>query len=430
MLFMMEIAEQTTWYKLDNAAKLYPAISSRRWMSIYRVSVKLYEPVDKDMLQRALDITMGRIGLFSCRLKAGLFWYYFEKNSNRATVEEDVINPCIHMQARKKGGHLFRVRVYDKRISLEVFHSIADGYGGVVFLKTLVAEYLKQKGYFIPAQRGVLDCSEQPSEEETEDAFLRYYNRKSVKSWKESRAYQISGTSEEGHTLYIINGLVSVQDIKQLAKKYQVSITEFLTAVYMYALYIVQCHENPLKIRPVKVSVPVNLRVFFNTKTLRNFSSYVNPEINANWGSYTFDEVLYVVHHFLRSELTKKNLTAKMSKNVKAEKNILVRILPLYLKNMAISAIFHMSGESRMTSALSNIGLMDMPEEMAAHIERFDAMLGPPRYNRINCAVCAFKGIMNICFSSTIKETDVEREFFTFLVRQGVHVKLETNRGR
>ncbi len=426
---MMENAEQEKWYKLDNAAKLYPAISNRRWMSIYRVSVKLYEPVDKDTLQRALDITMARIDLFSCRLKAGVFWYYFEKNSNRAMVEEDAVNPCIRIQDGKRGGHLFRVRVHDKRISLEVFHSISDGYGGIVFLKTLVAEYLKQKGYDIPARHGVLDCDELPDDAETEDAFLRYYNDKAVRPWKEERAYHVRGTKEKCHTLHVICGLVSVQDIKAAAKKYQVSVTEFLVAVYMFALFNVQKADDARRIRPVKVSIPVNLRAFFPTKTLRNFSSYVNPLINASWGDYLFEEVAQLVHHYLRCELTKKHLAARMSKNVKAEKNILVRMMPLFLKNLVISIIFHMSGESRMTSAMSNIGVMDMPEQMAAHVERFDAMLGAPRYYGINCAVCAFKGLMNICFTSTIKETLVEKEFFTFLVKMGIHVKLETNRG-
>ena len=425
----MEKTDQKNWYRLDNAAKLYPAISNRRWMSIYRVSVKLYEPVDKDTLQRALDITVGRIDLFSCRLKAGLFWYYFEKNSNRVIVEEDAVNPCIRIHDDKKSGHLFRVRVHDKRVSLEVFHSISDGYGGIVFLKTLVAEYLKQKGYDIPAGQGVLDCGEPPADMETEDSFLRYYNKEAVRPWKEERAYHIRGTKEKGHTLYVICGLVSVQDIKAAAKNLQVSVTEFLVAAYMFTLYNVQKKDDSRCIHPIKVSVPVNLRAFFPSATLRNFSSYVNPLINASWGDYSFEEVAQLVHHYLRYELTKKHLAARMSKNVKAEKNILVRMMPLFLKNLVISIIFYLTGESRMTSAMSNIGVMDMPEQMAAHVERFDAMLGAPRFNRVNCAVCAFKGVMNICFTSTTKEAQVEREFFTFLVRMGIHVKLETNRG-
>ena len=174
--------------------------------------------------------------------------------------------------------------------------------------------------------------------------------------------------------------------------------------------------------------MPVNLRPFFNSQTLRNFSSYVNPEINANWGKYSFEEVLHVVHHTLSSELTKKTLTAKLSKNVKAEKALYVRMMPLFLKNFAISFIYSLAGEKRMTSTISNVGIIQVPEEMDPFIERFDVMLGPLRFNKISCGVCSYKDILNICFTSTMEETHVEREFFTFLVKKGIHVKIETNR--
>jgi len=229
----MNISEHKKWYKLDNAAKLYPAIKSKRWTAVYRVSIKLYESVDKDLLQQALDMTTNRMGVFSCRLRAGLFWYYFEKNKKRAMVKDDAINPCIRLYTKDSDGYLFRVRMHERRISLEVFHSVSDGYGGVIFLKTLVAKYLELKGHDIPATHGILNCNEPPNEEETEDAFLRYYNKKAVRAWKERKAYQIKGEREEGHTLNIINGMVSLAEIKAAAKKHKVSLTEFLVSVFI-----------------------------------------------------------------------------------------------------------------------------------------------------------------------------------------------------
>ncbi len=420
--------EQKKWFRLDNAAKLYPAIKSRRWTAIYRVSINLKEPVDCELLQQALDLTVGRMEVFGCRLRAGLFWYYFEKNHKRALLSEDAVNPCIRLYTKDNNGYLFRVRTFERRVSLEVFHSVSDGFGGITFIKTLIAQYLRLLGYDIPYTHGILDCFAAPSPEETEDAFLRYYNKNAVRPWRETRAYRIRGTEESGHTLNVINGILSASQVKAKAKSLGVSVTEFLVAAYMYALYNVQKEERPKKILPIKVSVPVNLRAFFPTNTLRNFSSYVNPEINANWGDYTFEEVLHTVHHCLRSEFTKKTLLSKMSKNVKPEKNIFVRVTPLVLKNPLIHLIYRIAGESRITSTLSNVGVLDVPDEMAAHIDSFDVMLGPPRLNKINCTACTYKDALSVCFSSIIKETEVERAFFTFLVKSGLHVKIESNR--
>lgn len=420
--------EQKKWYRLDNAAKLYPAIRNRKWTAVYRVSVKLTETVDRDLLQRALDITVGRMEVFACRLRVGLFWYYFEKNRTPVKPMEDAVNPCIRLYTKDSGGYLFRLRTYDKRISLEVFHAVSDGVGGITFIKTLVAEYIRLKGFDVPYTHGILDCRHAPDPEETEDAFLRYYNKKAVRPWREGRAYRIPGTPEKDYTLNITRGLLSSGQVRAKAKSLNVSVTEYLVAAYMYALYTVQTRQNPKKRLPIKVSVPVNLRAFFKTNTLRNFSSYVNPEINAAWGEYTFEEVLHIVHHTLRLEFTAKTLASKMSKNVKSEKNFFVRIIPLFLKNRIINVIFSIAGETRMTSTLSNVGVIDLPEEMASHVERFDVMLGAPRLNRVNCAVCSYRDILSVCFSSTIKETEVERAFFTFLVRQGLHVTIESNR--
>ncbi|MBT7122675.1 MAG: hypothetical protein HN948_06665, partial [Clostridia bacterium] len=190
----------------------------------------------------------------------------------------------------------------------------------------------------------------------------------------------------------------------------------------------IQLSEHPRKILPISVSVPVNLRAYFDSKTLRNFSSYINPEIDANLGEYTFEEILYVVHHDMRRGLTKKALTSKVSKNVKAEKNILIRMLPLFLKNFFISFVYSLAGEKRMSSVVTNLGIIDVPEQMASHIDRFDFMLGAPRHKKIGCAVCSFGDKLSICFSSTLEEAHVEKAFFTFLVKKGVHVKLESNR--
>jgi hypothetical protein len=421
-------AEQKDWYRLDNAAKLYPAIKSRKWTAVYRISVKLRETVDGRLLQQALDSAVERMDVFACRLRAGLFWYYFEKNPMRAKITEDAVNPCIRLYTKDQQGYLFRVRAHECRVSLEVFHSVSDGFGGITFMKTLVAEYLRLKGCSIPFTHGVLNCREKPDKEETEDAFLRYYNKNAVRPWRETKAYRIPGTAEEGHTLNIIKGIMSVGEVKSASKEYGVSITDFLVAVYVYALYIIQKQENPRILLPIKVSVPVNLRAFFETKTMRNFSSYVNTEINPAWGDYTFEEILHTVHHNLRSEFTKKTLASKMSKNVKPEKNIFVRITPLVIKNPIIYLIYRLAGESRMTSTLSNVGLIEMPEEMAEHIESFDVLIGAPRLNKINCAACSIRDTLSICFTSVIKETEVEKAFFTFLVKAGIHVKIESNR--
>jgi hypothetical protein len=413
------------WYRLDNAAKIYPAIRNRKWASVFRLSVVLRENVRPDLLQRALDTTLKRIPGFAVKMKAGLFWYFFERNSEKPMVQQDVANPCMRMFGSGNGNYLFRVRWFGRRIALEMFHSVTDGYGGLTFLKTLTAEYLKLCGHDIPAAHGVLDCSEAPRPEEMEDNFAKYAKFRVVRSRKESRAYRLPGTELPPYNIRLVTGLIPLDRILAEARRRGVSLTEYLAGAYIYVLYNIQkaCGGK----HPVKVSVPVNMRRFYDSTTLRNFSSYINPGIDPRYGDYTLDEVISLTHHYLRYEITEKHLNARVAKNVKSERNFATRMLPLFAKNFALSMVFRFVGESRFTSTMSNLGPVDVPDEMKPHIEYFEAQLGPSLYNKVNFAVTSYGGTLCVSFTSKIVEPYVEREFFSFLVRQGISVKVFSN---
>ncbi len=82
-----------------------------------------------------------------------------------------------------------------------------------------------------------------------------------------------------------------------------------------------------------------------------------------------------------------------------------------------------------MTTTLSNLGVIKLPEAMAGFVNRFDFILGAPRTNMLNCAVCSFNGQMTVSFMRIIEETDIERFFFRFLAQRGLPVVIESNYG-
>ena len=122
------------WFKLDNAAKLYPAVATGRWSSIFRLSAELTETVEPRRLQEAAEHTMRRFPSFQVRLKKGFFWYYLEEIKTPITVREDTGHPCLRFSRREENGFLLRVLYYKKRISVEFFHVLSDGTGGLIFL--------------------------------------------------------------------------------------------------------------------------------------------------------------------------------------------------------------------------------------------------------------------------------------------------------
>ncbi len=417
------------WLKLDNAAKIYPAAMSRGWTALFRVSAELTESIDPEVLERAQVAVLKRMPSFAVRLRKGFFWYYLEKLEGIPNVQEDVANPCVRMDLRKNGGFMFRVRHYDCRIAVEFFHVLTDGTGGITFLKTLVAEYIRLKyGDRITPEKGVLDCGETPMMDELEDSFMKYC-RPASRSRKEDAAYHISGTPEEKHYMNIITGLMLGSDVKDVAHSLGATVTEFLTAVLMLAFQTVQRTEVSRRKRrqPIKVCVPVNLRKYYRNNTLRNFSSYINPSIMPEYGEYTLKEAILFVKGFMAIEGSEKMINVRMSTNVHTERNIFLRVVPLFIKNPLMKILYNINGDRTSSTTLSNLGVVDIPVEMAERVTRFDFMLGPLKTNTVTCACATYRENLVINFTRTIQEPMIEREFFRTLVKLGINVTIESN---
>ena len=91
-----------------------------------------------------------------------------------------------------------------------------------------------------------------------------------------------------------------------------------------------------LKLYPVRIALPVNLRRFFPSKTLRNFISMVYPSIDPRLGNYTFEEIVSQVHNFMRYYINEKFLRGDITTNASTTRNPFIRIVPLFLKDIVV----------------------------------------------------------------------------------------------
>ncbi len=423
----MSARRKQQWFKLDNAGKLYPAIATSRWSSIFRVSAVLKEPVAPDALQSALDRVLPRFPSMAVCMRRGIFWYYLEANDRPLRVAPDTGHPCLRFRWKENNGYLLRVLYYQRRISVEFFHSLTDGSGGFVFLKTLTAEYLRLKGARILPGEGVLDVKRKPSPGEIEDAFQRVPLPKVKLSRRDSPAYRLPGELEPPHTLHVIAALMPFDKVNEQCKRLGATVTEYLAAAILFSAYQIQRREGKRKIRPIRVSVPINLRNLFQTETLRNFSSFVNVEIDPRLGDYTFEEVVRDTHNFMRYALNPKLLFAGVATNVASEKNLFLRLCPLPLKNLVINTVFRHVGERTMTATLTSIGRMSAPKAMLPHIDRFEIMLGASATPCCNCALVSTGDTVLLMFTRNQREPELSRHMLRFLVEQGIPVTVESN---
>ena len=419
----------TRWVRLDNAAKIYPAARRKNWSNIFRQSVTLFEDVDTDVLKSALDVTVKRFPSIAARLRKGVFWYYLQQVDSAPEIREEYSYPLAYMSKEEMRKCAFRVIVFHNRVAVEFFHSLTDGTGALIFLKNLVAEYIEQKHNIrIPYENGIVNRRDLPAEEELEDCFPK--NAGTVPaSRKDTNAWRLYGEPQRDGFLNLTCFSRPVKEALDMAHRYDATLTVFMSAVMMQALVNLQKEKNPNRKRHkrIKLMIPVNLRKLFPSSTLRNFAMYVVPELDPRLGEYTLDEICGVITHKIGTEFTAKHMSSVIATNVNDEKNPLVRLIPLPIKNMVMKAVFDSVGEKKSCLSLSNIGQVKVPEIMEKYIKRFDFILGVQATAPYNCGMLSFGDTIYMNFIRNIHEAELERHFFAVLQELGLCVTVQSN---
>lgn len=414
------------WYRLDNAAKVFPAIASKRGPNIFRLSMTLKETIDKRLLQEALEMTIIRFPTFKVKMRRGLFWYYFDENNNTPFVKEESPYICNYLNPKNNNSFLFTVSYYDRRITLEIFHSITDGYGGLEFLKALVYQYLLLKGNHITNTGEIISNEMEVLAEEAQDSFKDNYDPNVKINRKEKKSFRIKGTEYLEHWTGNIEANINLDSIKAVCKERGCTITEYITACFLNAIYVTSIRYKPKQL-PVRIFVPVNLRKHFPSRTLRNFSLYIRTDMKFDRDDITFDEILAETTKTFKEELVMEKLHGRLVSNVKFERNFLLRITPLILKKIAIRIGYYVLAASANTASFSNLGVVELPKEMIPFVDKVVFTIGASHNNPINISAISFKNNLVLDISSTIKERKIQRELLLQMVKDGVDMVIETN---
>lgn len=414
------------WMRLDNAALIFPAIRSSRWANTFRLSVSLSEEVDPALLEQAVADLMPRFPSLYTRLGRGLFWYFLEQVKAAPKVQPEYAFPLTHMSASEQRRCCFRVLYYENRIAAEFFHVLTDGSGGLIYLKTLTARYLELKyGINVSIEKGVLDYKAIPSEAELEDAFQKVSGAYPM-SRREDTAYRLKGRMDASGRMHIITGLIKTEDLRQAARSRGTTVTGFLSAVMAQTIMEIQaCHVKTARQKPVKITVPVNLREIFHRETLRNFSLVLNVGADPKLKDYSCEDLCREYNHQIALESAPEKMAARVAANVLPQRSLAIRLAPLPLKNIIMRSIYRSIGERKGCINISNLGRVEVPEEMKDYVERFDFIIGVQISYPNNCSVASYGETTYINMIRNIRESELERRFFTRLVRMGIPVMIE-----
>lgn len=414
------------WYKLDNAAKIFPAVSSVKDTNVFRLGVRLTEDIIPEILQSALEQTLERFPAFRVKLKRGVFWYFFEFNENKPIVFKDDDCPCALIVAENLNDYLFKTSYFQNRIYIDVFHSLSDGGGAIEFLKTLTLCYLKMCGHDVETGGLVKNPYSKSSLSEHENSYVKYYDKHDKKVDMPPKAYKMTGTQYE-YGFSVINAHTSASEFLTLAKSKNCTITQYIVTTLLLAIYNIDFKGNPHNFDlPIQVLVPVNLRKMFPSETLRNFSSIVHGALKKG-DNLDFDSVLNGVKENFEKSLTPDFMKTRFSSHTQIEKNLAIRIAPRVVKDIIMKAVYETSGTANITTNFSNLGVVKLPKSMEKFVNGFEFQSSVSKRGVTFCSAVTYRDDLCFSFTRRIKEARLEKEFFRLLQKDGLDFCLESN---
>lgn len=422
----MNINEELYWSKLDNTGKLYPAVSDLGSTNVFRMSAYLYEDIEPNILKIALNKALSAMPIFKVKLRRGLFWPYFEINFDEPIVYEENFYPCKTIMKKENNNFLFKLSYFKNKINLEVFHALGDGAGMLRFLNYILYYYLKE---IHPTEiSDNIDTYE--SNVSTialgEDAFAKHKDVSAIKNnVKPKKAYSIPGTLMDSGKLKVIIAKFPLSDFLKLVKSKKATVSTYLTALIIYAIYSEDLKKDSLK-KPITVCLPTNLRFYFETSTLRNFFTCIYPTVDFENENYTFDHILEIVSEEFKRYLDKDFLAQRIRYFGSLEKNPIFRIVPLAIKNYAIKG-FYRSSEKSQTTIISSLGIIEFKNGIDNFVKDLEIILSPSLSNPFKNMNFSYKDTFYLNFSALIEDTEIVKFIIRYLVGEGMDISIYTN---
>ena len=406
-----------SWYPLDNAAIVYPLSLKHGQMPIFRLSVYLKEEVVGEILQMALNFTIKRFPSFATTIKNGFFWNYLDSCKRRFSVEEETSIPCKPLAVGGTRSQSFRVMYYRNRISVEYFHVLTDGTGGMYFLKTLTAVYLRLLGRKVGNTHGVFNIEKTPDPQETVNEFANSEVKNGVSGFMGKPAAQMSGKITDIKPCQVLHFEMDREKLHDKAREHGVTVTTYILAV----MYLAIRHAMEDINGTVSIQVPVNMRKFNGSRTVRNYSMYFSCDLDVREIT-TLEEMLPKIESQLQEKAGWDSMSKMMSTTIKLVQSL--KFVPLVVKKPFVQIAYGFLGDKIFTSFLSNLGVVEVDEGMKDDIEKFDFLLGPSPICRTNCTLVTYQNTTVFSITKITKDPSFEEAMYDYLVKDGIPFKV------
>ena len=307
-----------TWYRLDNVGKFYSSQAGSSAQTVFRYAATMQDDVDPAALQHALEKTAGVFPNFNVCLRSGMFWHYLEQSAQVPVVQQENLPICYGLHVHAKSV-LFRVSYHAARINLEVSHIVSDGRGSLSFFKALLHAYIEER-YGVKGVPAEYDGSDH---QKSENSFDKYFERDKAAATRAPKVYRLKGWRDEADPTFFEYHLPAKR-VLALARSWDVGVTALVIAVIMCAIRAEMPRRD--RSRAIRMDVPVDLRQFFKSTTVKNFFGLAFVSYVPGDEDEPVETVARIVQDQLKTATQAEELKSRMNRMIALEKNPLLRL--------------------------------------------------------------------------------------------------------
>ncbi len=411
------------YFEVDNAAQIFVAINSLKETTMSRIALTIDKPVDREKLKAALADVIKRFPYFQVYLHKRFFKYIFKRTRDIPPVEEDSrwTNRYVELE---KNRFPFRIKIKNSTIAVELSHIISDGYGTLVLLLSLTARYFELNGISIEDSPLIRRPEGHIEEEEWKCGFRQTFPLKGPPQKIQTPAYIPSGEMIPVEKYYSTRIIMDLNEVRTISRNMNVTLNVYLSAVYTAAIqeiFIEDIKEGKTRSDlPLRIQIPVNLRKYYPTKTMRNFSYIYSPVFYVKETPFTFKEIVTLIADDIRHERHSRSIEHQISRNLRAENNFFFRILPRPVKKILFKIFYHIFARRLFSGVLTNLGDIELPPAMAQHVVSFDILPCNSPVPGRNTAVFSYKGKLEINIGSSVNDLRLENKIDALLTELGI----------
>lgn len=401
---------------LDDQAKIFSLSYNKKDTSIFRISITFINNIEEKYLNQAVERTLKTFKEFKVKLTKNLFWNALEDNKEKLPVHNKIDYKFNKLNTKENNKYLLKVSYEEKQLVVDFFHLLTDGLGAKLFVQELLYNYLR-----------LLDHKLKPQEKlniTSENAYTKNYTNKHKKAYVPPKSYQLKGEYIPNKDISFNDFYINLYDLKNFSKEKECSLSVLIISLIVYSLYETNYKKHKGN-KPINVCIPINLRQFFQTKTISNFVSHSMLSIIPNQIN-SLDNIITIVKEEYTNKIDEQKIKDTFESNGKSINNKILNYIPLFIKR-PIVILGSYFVKKQFTITYSNLGIFDIKDEYNKYIANISFKLIPDWRERIRCGISSNKDILNISFGSNLIDTSLENKLSNILDENNIYYEIRSN---